>query len=323
MAGQDTGIVSGIMRTLVSDKPDLEVQRLIRDPQMEDLWRTGFDQYYRDSTQSNRNLRNFSRLFQRNYPGIRDRELGSISRYYDGGIESELAALRGNENNLFNAALERGLGGLDRGFGASAVAGGYSPRSSYGQRIREGARTDLMLQNALRQSGQERSDFSNLEAAKLGLLGRTIPIMQASLIPSQLKSANYGRLAGMRAQQLATDPGMYNVWRRRGDMERAADIMDSLAEGAYKGLNAFMSFGGLGGGGGMGGMSGMMGGGGGGMAGANSDMGGNARANWSADFLNSNRGSGGMSGMNTPTTPAYQPGGNQFNDWWNSSQGGY
>lgn len=333
MPRSTTGIISGITASLESDKPDLRVQRLIRDQQMEDIWRSGFDDYYRDRTQSNRNLGAFSKLWQKNYPGIMNRELGTIEGYYNGDIKAQLAALRGNERNLFEAALERGLGGVDRGLGASAVAGGFSPRSSYGMRIRDRARTDLTLQEAMRQAGQERSDFSNLEAAKVGLMGRSIPIMRASILPSELKSANYGRLAGMRAQQLATDPGIYNIWRKRGSMEMATDILDSLAQGAYKGLNAYMSFSGLGGGG----MGGMGGGGGGGQSQVGTNSGptnpysgsmfsgtsGGSFGGGSPYSGHSGGSFGGGAPASTPPATSYSPGGNQFNDWWSSPQGGY
>lgn len=281
------GAVGGILDAV--DPPKYSLQEIIRLPEFEPLLRQLREQYGGFANQQDSAYRRFATQFGREDPLRRDQEIGSIDSYFNGGIESRLAGLRGNENNLFNAALERGLGGIDRGLGASAVAGVYSPRSSYGQRIRDRARTDMLTQNALRQAGQERADFSALENARMGLIGRRSDISARSLMPTNIRAAQLGNqtnlLSGIQGATLANR--FQGVKKKRNQW---ADIMDSVDQGI---LNVVAAIGSFYGGSGQatqinpGGQSAASG-----FGGANNDFGGNARANQgAATLLNSGWGS--------------------------------
>lgn len=222
------GAIGGVIDA--TNPPEYSLQELIRLPEFEPLLKQLREQYGGFANQQDSAYRQFADRFGREDPLRRSQEIGSIDSYFNGGIESRLAGLRGNENNLFNAALERGLGGVDRGLGASAVAGGYSPRSSYGQRIRDRARTDMLTHNALRQAGQERSDFGNLENARMGLIGRRSDIASRALMPTNIRQNQLGQRNALLGGILQNSLGnrIQGVKKTR---DKWADIWDSIDQG--------------------------------------------------------------------------------------------
>lgn len=341
MPRQTTGIISGITAALEEDKPDLRVQRLVKDPALEKMFRELIDDYGMDRRQATQAINQFARRFMSDLPERESQEVGAVDRYFNGSMDDLLRSMRSDRMRAINDAASRAVAYATRGRNASRVAGGGGGDSAYNRLLGSRVTADILSRAAVDDVEQQRRDLGATESARLGLIGRRGDIIRQRLVPYQVRAGEMARKIGTVQGINSVDPGIYNIWRKRGGMEMATDILDSLAQGAYKGANAYATFSGMGGG--MGGMGGGGGGGGGGTTpargayGASMDntgamiLGGGGSPSPAAapSYSSPSYGIGGSSPSEFSAIPGYGSYGSyggdpqSFNNWWNSSSGGF
>lgn len=271
-AGNRTGIVSGIMDTFIDDEPDIKSKLVVTDPAVFNRSRDLLKDWTSNRTEGQDFLRNWTQDFNAATPQVEAagrQEVGFLDKFYDGSFSNYLQGLRNREGDARRAAGDRALqyvsGQQDR---AAMLRGEPSGTSSATRAMGYRAARDIENDVALSALARERGDFDYINRMQLGNIGARGGILDAlltrKLLPKQLNDQELFRLiqtlggiSGIR--QGASQPVL---WRERSDLEKTSDFMDSLAEGAYKGANAFMTFSGMGVGmGGAGGLGGAAAGG--------------------------------------------------------------
>lgn len=264
----DTGIISGILRNFQPDKPNIKAYRAIFDqPVFKDTnallddwktnrgaWKDTYSKWLGD--------------FNKQTPEITsnvNQENSFLKWIQGGGLDKQLSSLRTKEGSADKLAQKNALdfAGNNAGY-ADLVTGGGGGRTSsadYARRLASGTR--IADEFAQRAPARERADLGTSISLKLGTAGRANAnlerLLNRELMPQQLSDGELrelsGALGGITNIRNAVSQPVF--WRKKSGMEQAANILDSLAQGAEKGMKAYSSFSGIGGGmGGMGGGSG-------------------------------------------------------------------
>lgn len=259
-AGNRTGIASSFADLWNPDEPDMHGKRVVFDPQVDrrtnqllrdwtgnrNQWKTLFNQWLSD--------------FNAQTPEV-EANVGAENQFLkwlrDGGLEAKLAGIRADEAAADKLAERNALDFADNqaNFGRVLTGAPGSSSADYARRIRSGIR--IADDFAQRAPARERADLASVTNIKLGTMGRINANLQAllnrQLQPQQLSDAELGALIGMLG-------GITNIrnavaqpvfWREKSSSEKIGDILDTFADSAYKGANAYMTFSGLGGGGGI------------------------------------------------------------------------
>lgn len=262
--GQRTGIISSFTDLGVPDEPDVRGKLVPFDPQV-------FKRTKGLLTDWTQNRNQYKSLFNEwlgkfnaatpEYDAAIHRENDYLKYLQDGGFEKTLAGIRAGEHAADEAekstAMDFARGASDRfkfasGGSTGRTSGDYLRDLNVGRRIgaefagRDMARTrsDLNWANTMKASAMGRIQ-ANLDR----MVNRTMTPQQLS--DSELMSMIQS-LGGISQVRLGSAAPVF--WREKGSMEKVGDTLDTFADSAYKGANAFSTFGGMGGG--MGGMGG-------------------------------------------------------------------
>lgn len=98
-------------------------------------------------------------------------EIGTIDRFYNGGVGGDLATMRLTRQQAVNDAASRAAGEALAGIGRSRVGMEGGP-SSYDKQLALRSIDDVRTKAALDNSQQERSDYDYLTGNQLNLAGR-------------------------------------------------------------------------------------------------------------------------------------------------------
>jgi hypothetical protein len=263
--GNRTGILSGFTDLMVDEEPDIQGKLAVFDPQVfkrsnwlmrdwdanRNQWKSIYNDWFQDFQAS-----------EKDFKANVDRDNDYLKYLRDGGFERTLSGLRASaraaDETEKTMAMDFAGNQLDKG---RILSGGRLGRSSadYARALRVGQR--LGAEFAGRDVARERGDLGWVNQVKLGTQGainRNIDLaLNRKLMPQHLSDSELmnliGGLQGIQGIRMGSASPVF--WREKGGWEKAGDVLDTFADGAYKGANAAMTFSGMGGG---------MGGGGGG-----------------------------------------------------------
>lgn len=201
-------------------------------------------------------------------------ETGAISRFYNGDMAAQLAALRAKRSTAVNAAADVGVNQALRNVDLSRV-GGEGGSSSYDKRLAIGAVTPIRTQAALDNATQERADTDYLTGNQIALSGARSGIADRlagrALVPGQasfsaLKDETGGMAPVVGLDQsnkyygIKQDPGLLDRMQQEVQFLQGLQSIMKNQYGTVSEAGTGWAGGGMGGGGGGGGMGGMMGG---------------------------------------------------------------
>lgn len=325
------------------DEPDMRGKLVVFDPAVFNRTKTQLKDLDANRSEWNDVYGKFKTDWEAGQPAAEGRakqETSFLDKFYDGSFSNYLSGLRARESDARRAAGDRALeyarGATDR---ASMLRGEPTGTSSATRAMAYRLGKDINTEVALGDIARERGDFDYINKGQAAFAGARTGLMDAvtkrQLLPHQLSDQELmyavNALRGIQATRLGAASPVF--WRERGDLEKAADVMDSFATSAYKGANAFTTFSGMGGG---------MGGGGGaskpagdegfsqfmqegnvsaeangsGMRSFSSPQSGGGTFNYSAPHEPSAEHWDGESGYRSPNVPNYSPG-NDPNFWQN------
>lgn len=194
--------IGRIANWITGDKGSTSVTSQVKNPALQQLIDRGVSDYsgIRDSGRDA--LASFTQRYLADNPAATTRtnqEVGTIDRFYNGGIESDLLGLRNSRYAAARGAADRaGLGAL-RGLNSARLLGSGTP-GSYDRRLHMRNMADIETQLALQSADQERADWNYAMANRLGLVGRRQAMIDANtgrvLYPEQLRRNFYGQDLG-------------------------------------------------------------------------------------------------------------------------------
>lgn len=264
--GNRTGIISSFTDLGVPDEPDMRGKRVVFDPQVDA--RTNF--LLKDWGQQRRNDRAFLADWTKDfnaatpeYEANAGQEKAELAKFFDGTYQGYLSGLRTAEAGARRSAGDRALqfarGNVDR---ANILGGSPNGNNSASRALSYNLGRDIENDIALNGVARERQDFNWLVGNQSANIGRrnaiTDGLLARKLLPTQLSDQQLmfaiNSLGSITNIRNAISQPVF--WREKGTMEKVGDVLDTFADSAYKGANAFSTFSGMGGG---------MGGGGGGI----------------------------------------------------------
>jgi hypothetical protein len=226
-----------------SDKPNLKLTKVTKNKDIQGQINTALGKSKDTFALSEQNIGSFMDRFGANSPRFdeySERDIDTIGGLYDGRIASDLAGLRGQATAARGDATQRALdmiAGRDRAYAAQM---GMPGRSSYRDLMGARLSRDAMIDAALAEAGQARSDYGYLSGQQFGNLGRQQAILagqegrefmplQAVAAARGAPMANLNNLANL--DQLNN---FYGTYRKRGTLERLANAeqvgMDQLSQ---------------------------------------------------------------------------------------------
>lgn len=206
-----------------------------KDPALQSAIDAYLTQYKTNAPSNASDLDSFISVYQAQQGAAENnagQESANIDRFYNGDVSSELAGLRQQASSARSAAGKQALDYALRGRNSSLLSGGATGDSSYNTRlgIKEG--NDILIQNALADSADQRKDMSYLEQARLALTGKRQAIndavMQRLLVPAQARNAAMAANASQLGsfQQLNNTNKFYGL---KQDPNVIADFFDNFA----------------------------------------------------------------------------------------------
>lgn len=188
-------------------------------------------------------------------------EIGSMDNYFNGGMASQLAAVRANRARAMEGASNRAVAEALRDRNAARL-GEDAGDSSYNKQLAMKANRNIRLDAALDGSNYERSDLMDIERAKLGLTGARTALADATaaraLVPSQARQADF--LGAMKELgylgEMDRGNNFYGVEQEERGIDRWDNAMNMIKGGVMDGASTAGSvYGAARGGGGGGGAS--------------------------------------------------------------------
>lgn len=161
-------------------------------------------------------------------------EISNLDRYYDGGVERQLAGLRAGRRSAVLDAAQRSQALALRGRDLARLGGDAGP-SSFDKRLALGQMNGIETQAALDNATQERGDAMYLNDAMVNLTGRRQGLADAlagrALMPANSRmnylNANSGAVGNLTALDQANK--FYGLEKRsRGGV---ADFFDAADQG--------------------------------------------------------------------------------------------
>lgn len=314
-AGNRTGILSSFTDLFNPDEPDMRGKLVVFDPQVFNRTKGQLTDYDANQAEWKDTYGKFKSEWDAGQPAAQGRakqETSFLDKFYDGSFANYLSGLRAREADARRAAGDRALqyaqGATDR---ASLLRGEPTGTSSATRAMALRYGRDIENDVALNNVARERSDFDYINRGQTSLLGARTGILDAvtkrQLLPHQLNDQELlyaiNALKGIQSTRLGAASPVF--WREKSDSEKVGDVLDTFADSAYKGANAYSTFAGMGGGG-MGGM-----GGGSSSGGGSSGGGGGGTFNYGNvdEMMNgpSARSAPTSTSSSAPYTPSYVP----------------
>jgi hypothetical protein len=334
-AGNRTGILSSFTDLFNPDEPDMKGKLVVFDPAVFNRTKGQLKDYDANKTEWKDTYDKFKTDWESGQPAAEanaNQEKSFLDKFYDGSFANHLAGLRAVEADARRAAGDRALqyaqGANDR---AAILRGDATGNSSASRAMALRAGRDVENDIAMNGIARERGDLDYVTKEQQGNLGVRTNILDAvakrQLFPHQLNDQelmySINALRGIQATRLGAASPVF--WREKSGSEKVGDVLDTFADSAYKGANAYSTFSGMGGGG-MGGM-----GGGGSPGGGGSTSGAQSSAvaqeyymgNPSNVSAPSTGGTFNYSAPNIPATGGYNPGSvnpypPQRNSWYDN-----
>lgn len=317
-AGNRTGILSSFTDLFNPDEPNMKGKLVVFDPQIFKRTKGQLAQYDQNQSEWNDVYGKFKNDWQAGQPAAENQakqESSFLDKFYNGDFASHLAGLRAQEANAKRAAGDRALqfasGATDR---AALLRGEPTGTSSATRAMALRQGKDIENDVALSGVARERADLGTVTQAQLGALGARTGILDAvtkrQLLPHQLNDQElmFAIQALHNIQSTRMGAASPVFWREKSGSEKVGDILDTFADSAYKGANAYASFSGMGGGGMGGGMGGM---GGGGKSGGGGG-GGAANLQYQNEMMNGPSATSSSGGTFNYSAPSVPTGGNYY-----------
>lgn len=252
------GIVSS-MGAMSGDKGSYSGVDVVKSPKIQGLWDSLIGNYQSQMANDSTSLNQYIKDYLAGNPDARKntaQETGAINRYYNGDVERQLAAMRGNQATLGQEAVNRAIAEHRGNINRAVMGGGGGGDSSYLNRIGTGMAADYDLKNRMDLLNQERGDYNAVNAAQLGLTGKRTALADAytgrQLVPMQLGQQNFGWDTGMlqSLQGINNANNQYGVIYNPSQTELAGNVTSAVG-GSLMDLGSMA--GGMGGGRGGGG----------------------------------------------------------------------
>jgi hypothetical protein len=240
-----------------SDKPNLKLQTFVKNKPLQEQIDFSLDKSRRTFDLSEDAIRSFGDLWSTTQPRwteFAERDIGRIGDIYSGKLETQLGDLRRGQREARIGATESALGRARGAETARAAAMGLPGGSSYRNLMESRIMSDIMNQAAMEDAALARGDFNYLQQAQLGNLGVRQNMLgameQREMTPLQFASTARGiplqNLSGIQAMDEANK--IYNMYRKRGWMERAADAEQAFTDQINQGISMAGSVAGIAGG---------------------------------------------------------------------------
>ena len=224
---------SSALAAFGKDKPNLRLQTLVKEPEIQKQLDFGIQRSADTQRLAEESIKGFMDTFRANQPRIQEftqADVGRIGDIYSGRLETQLGGLRNTQRQArvgaTEAALRRARGAETSRAAASGMPGGSSYRNLMESRIMN----DIMTQAAMEDANLQRGDFNLLQQLQLGNLGVRQNMLQGleerETVPLRATSTMRGipmqNLAQL--QQMDEQNKFRNIYRKRGAMERFADM---------------------------------------------------------------------------------------------------
>lgn len=219
------------------DKPNLKLQTFVKNKPLQEQIDFSLDKSKRTFDLSEDAIRGFDELWKTTQPRWTQLAEGDISRIgdiYSGKLETQLSDLRRGQREARIGATESALARARGSDTARAAALGLPGGGSYRNLMEARVMSDIMNQAAMEDAALARGDFNYLQQMQLGNLGARQNMLgameQREMTPLQVAASARGiPMQNLRAiQQMDEANKIYNMYRERDWLERAAD-----AEGAF------------------------------------------------------------------------------------------
>lgn len=196
MASGGAGIgAGGIIEPFLGAKGFQSV-REVRHPELAARLDSLYGQYDADARRSRREIGAFTGDWNDLMRTALPQEQAAVGGWYDGAVARALAGMRAQETAARNAVSDRALQEVARGGKLSILGGGQGTNSSYLSRLGLQNASDILMRNAVDAAARERGDYDTVQRAQISLLGQRGRNQMQTLVPYNIRTADFGRRIG-------------------------------------------------------------------------------------------------------------------------------
>lgn len=258
-AGNRTGILSGFADLFNPDEPDIRAKRVVFDPQVDQRTNRLLGDWNRNRRQWTSIYSNWLTDFNAQTPEITsnvNKENDFMKWIRDGGLESTLSGIRAEERTADETHRRQALDFADNQASRAGIFSGGNPGSSsadYARRLASGNR--LLADFAGRDTARQRGDLGTVVNMKLATAGRIndnlTRLLNRQLQPQQLSDSELMSMINSLGQisNIRNNVSQPVFWREKSSSEKVGDVLDTFADGYFKGMSAYTGMAGMGGGG--------------------------------------------------------------------------
>jgi len=216
-----------------SDKPDLGMTEMVKNKELQKIIDPSIKRAVGTGDQVATDIAEYLKRFEANTPELEKYQkqgIGVLDQFFNGQFETQLAGLRGKETEATRAATDRTINKITGADKSRRARLGLPGSNSFLDFSNARLMRDTNVDQALRESAAERSDFASALQMRLGNLG-TRQAMQAGyerrpIERSQVMAGAETPLLQQTAtlQQLDDANKFRSVYRKRGALERLSDM---------------------------------------------------------------------------------------------------